>query len=607
MFYRRLKSHNVFTRVFLLVVLLIAPCLWTSAQEAKPQSSKPATNSNLPQDGPCGDRAPSVLKIRLFIEQAKTFKDLEVSVKAVSDLSLLLWECDSQYAEAALLELQGKLKSKIEQQQDESRLPRQASAKTGEISLSKLKYLESYVLARISVHNKALAKRLANVNSLPWDEVNYAAVKSLLETGDYESASAELTKSINEGSVFGNIGLLVSLREKDPATADSLYMTYLAKLVYRSSLATEEVAEAGAYLFLGMPGDTGPPGFLQIAFVDRTPVPQFVSRNPAASDVALRAYLSLVAALLARPEQALSEKKARYALGRVLFRYIPATESGISNSFLSDLRRLSNEVTEGIKNERTYESITKAGEQNWDNLDQQIEAIEKIASTTQRDEMCIKVAYTLYSQRSYEKALKVVAIMSATDEKQKLSTVINLALALQQLEKKKFDEVQRYIENSRAGAPRSVVLLELSKALTDAGNSDDVSRTIMRAIDDARYTEGIERPLLLIKAGSMIKRSDPALAQQLLLEALDKINGVDKPFSATFETEVVFSRGVAKFRLPGVSTLNLGAVIEPFVKENPDDMATALSGLKTEKLRAEGFLAVAKYLIRNPSPRPAKQ
>ncbi|HEX8847741.1 MAG TPA: hypothetical protein VF791_24080 [Pyrinomonadaceae bacterium] len=603
MLYSSVRSFQLLSGIR---ILFFAVCFFYShAQAQRPrQNNTTSKQAASQQQSACENKKTAILQIHRFLEQAKEFRDLEAKVRATAELGSLLWQCDPAYAEAVSLELHQTLKSEIDKLQESSRATASSNLTAAgdnkdAISLSKLKYLDSYLLSRINLHSPALVKRLAKNEAVEWDDVSYYTVRTLLDEGDVKRAALELRRSIASDSSSGNMGLLVTLRRRDPTTADSLYLASLNTLAHRPLPTAREFAEAGVYLFVSNLANDNQSGMLVLSSVDGTFIPQFAMRHPAASDEVVKVYLSSVAALLAQPIESIGEKKARYALGRVLLPYIPQTETGLLAAFLRGVQRLAAEVTEGIKNDRAYQSLTNAAGQKWDNLDQQLEGIQRIPLTEQRDELCVMLAHSLYSSKLYEKALKVVKLMSLSETRDKLETFLKLAIAHQHLGQKQLPEAQQIAFSVVPGPERSVFWINLAQTLRTNGDDLGAAQFIVQAVADARRSIGSERPLLLLKAAGAIKATDPLFARQLLLEAFDNINTLEKWRSPKWEAEALAHRAILKFPLAGVKDISFTSVLGPFVKDDPKEIELAITELKSEQLRVEGFLMLAKQLLSN--------
>ncbi len=63
----------------------------------------------------------------------------------------------------------------------------------------------------------------------------------------------------------------------------------------------------------------------------------------------------------------------------------------------------------------------------------------------------------------------------------------------------------------------------------------------------------------------------------------------------------VAHKAILGFPLLGVSNISFAKALEPFVRDNPTEIGPAITELKNEQLRTEGFLMLAKYLLANPT------
>lgn len=594
----------------LLLSAICGPHVGARAQGPRQQTKPPRPQTAVSeQKSGCPSKRKAVLQIRAYIEQAKAFQDLEAKVRGASELSSLIWPCDPPYAESVFLELHQTLKGEIKRQQEAREAAGLAGPAMGHkdaVPLGKLKYLHSNLLARINLHNPSLLRRLAKNEDVAWADVNYFTAKNLLGEGDVGRAVAELRNSVESGDA--DVSLLLTLRRHDRGAADSLYLAHLNKLARRGAPTARQLAEAGAYLFASNAVNDNSPVWLVMASVDGTPVPHFAARHPAASERALRAYLGLVASVLAQPSESIGEKKALYALARVLMPYLPQSEPELLAAFLSGSQRLAAEVTEGVKNDRTYEILAKSANQSWDNLDRQLEGIEKIPLSAQRDELYVMLAHSLYTSKLYEKALKVADRMSPSETRRGLESALKLALADQHLSRKELPEAQKVGFGMTPGRERAIFWLNYARAVRDAGDEQAATQSIIQAATDARRGEGSERPLLLLKAAGAVRASDPLLAEQWRAEAFGYINGFERWRAPTWDTEAVARRATLKFTLAGSGGASLNTLLEPFVKDDPAAAESWVAELKSEQLRTDGLLVLAKNLLAGAGrPAPAKQ
>lgn|GEM_PF-6574450 len=586
-----------------LAVLILVACFSHATAQAQKKgleskTSKPVVSVKVTA---CVTKKEALAQIKEFIEQARKFQDLGVKVRAAGELGLLLWPCEWRYAETTLLELHKELRSEIERRQDTPRTTTSNNPSAGDdaVSVGRLTYLDGYIISRINLHDRALVTKLAKTEAINWEDVRYSTIRTLFEQGDFKRGADELSKSLASVPKNPDLTLLLSLRERDPATADAIYSAYLSSLRGRPSPTAREFLEAGSYLFVSNnTGDNQSVG-LVLASVDGTFVPQFAMKHPAASDNAVQLYLSLVATLLQQPSESLSEKKARYALGRVLFPFVSPSRPELIASFLASLQRLTREVTDGIKNDRVYESLGNEAKQNWDNIDQQLDLIEKIALTDQRDEFCVMFAHALYSSKLYEKALEVVKLMSSSETADKLETITRLAIGHRYISKKQFSEAEHVGFSVKPGPERSVFWLNLAEAFRSNGDDLRAVQLILQAIADARISNGSERTILLLKAADDVKVADPLLSKQLVFEALSNVNAVDKWRAPKWGVEAVAHRATLRFSLVGVKGLDFTSVLTPFVKDNPAEIKSAVMELRSEQLRMEGFLVLGKQLLAN--------
>jgi hypothetical protein len=578
--------------------LLLCSSSNASAQKSK---SPPATTSVAKPTAFCRKNTTAFPKIRLLIEKSKRFQDLESRIRGVAELSFLLWQCDSSGAEAFFEELHQMLRNEIAKRQPTSKLPRAYSATKAESdseqpTLAKLRYLNGYLLSFIYRRNPELAKRLASSDEVGWDEVSYDTVKGLLDSGDTKKAAAELRNSIDSGLAYGIASQLLRLRQVDPTTADSLFLAYLDNLTHRSQSA-EEVMQAGVYLFVGNVPLADYPGLLEMSFQDHTPVPRFVTRQPGATDITIRAYLGLVSMLLSQPVEDLKEKKARYALGRVLLMQVPQNETELMAAFQRGLQKLAIEVTDSLKNDQIYQSMSSSANESLNNLDQQLEGIQKIPSTDKRDELCIMLANSLYSRKHPADALRVVGLMSLSKTRSQLETTIMSAIAFDLLKHEQLLGARQMTEKIAAGPERSLLLLKLAEAFREGNDADVAAQLMAQAIGDARKADGAERGLLLIKAAGVVMDQDLLFAKQLLLEATDSINTTERWRAPLWETGVVAHGAILRFRFGGAEGISFTPLIEPLVKKDPNQMEVFIGSLKSEKLQVEGFVLLGKYLI----------
>lgn len=577
-------------------------CGNANAQKTSTESqAKPGSRTTTKPRAFCRNNVAVFQKIRLLIEQAKRFQDLEPRTRGVAELSSLLWQCDPFGAETYFQDLHQMLKSEIAKQQPTSKLTQSNSKRSSEeesaqLSLPKLRYLNGYLLSLVYRRNPELAKRLAANDEAVWSEIRYDTVKAFLDNGDTREAAAELRRSIDSGTTYGLASQLVSLRQKDPATADLLFLAYLDQLAHRPLLA-DEITQAGVYLFVGSTPLPDFPGLLEISYLDHTPVPRFTARLPGVTDNSVRAYLGLVSLLLSQPVEDLPEKKARYVLGRVLLPQVQQSDTGLQLAFQRGLQKLSLEVADTLKNEQLYRSIANSSNDAPVNLDQQLEGIQKISSTDQRDELCAMLANSLYSRKHPAEALKVVKLMSLSETRSQLETTMMSAIAFDLIEHQQPDQAREMIDGIAAGPERSLLFLALAKVLRDGNDAAAAEQLVARAVADARKSDGPKRGLLLIKAAGFLIEQNLLFAEQLYLEGVESLNAAERWRAPSWGAVAIAHGAILRFRFGGADGISFTALIEPLVKKDFEQMEVSISSLKSEQLRFEGFLVLSKHLL----------
>jgi hypothetical protein len=74
-----------------------------------------------------------------------------------------------------------------------------------------------------------------------------------------------------------------------------------------------------------------------------------------------------------------------------------------------------------------------------------------------------------------------------------------------------------------------------------------------------------------------------------------------------WDAEAVARRATLKFTLAGSGGASLVTLLEPFVKDDPTAAESWIAELKSEQLRTDGLLVLAKNLLaRADRPAPAK-
>lgn len=589
--------------LFSLFVLFCSSVI--NAQKVLATAEKPSVSKNTASDNSvCSkDKFAALSRIRGYLSQIKGFEDVESKVRSAAEIGSMIWECDPILTRNLFIELNKQLKSEIEGLAEVNKSEKELISKPANnrniALLSKLKDLRFYLIALTKKHDRELAKQFSNeLNGSELADVEYWKAKSLLESKNKEEIARAALKALAD-PLSPNIEILYKIRTNDVQLADSVYLQVLKNLSRNNSLTSRGASNMGIYVFVSSPpSDDSPDGTVFSYSAGGVLIVALNEKHPQASPEAINLYLSFVADFLLSPVTDERERNARYALGRTLLPHAQQVSPQMVLAFNRGLQYLSPGVSPALLNEAVYSQARNTKTQNWDNLEANLEGVQNIPDANKRDELASLLANSFYSSKDYDKALRAINIITDLEKKNALEKIVRLAVASELIKSNDFYEARKLGEKIPPGIESAIFWFRYAKKLREKEDIVEANQAITQAVRDARRDNTSKLPILLLNIAKEIRETDFGWSGQLLIESLTNLDKFENWQNPKWQTEIEVKGRKIVFRYSNYNeVMTFKEAIEPFIKNQPENLEPLLGNLKSERLRAEAYVLLAKTLL----------
>jgi hypothetical protein len=466
--------------------------------------------------------------------------------------------------------------------------------------------LQQVVLRYLARHDPKLAKSWFEEQTA--DAGDARAARQLDFAVDLaRDGSASSARSFAEQAVESNFSrldlrmllvLLHRLRLRDQAAADSLFVQALGKLVLQPRVSADDLLLIGNYLFIN-DADADPDNlrYTQIR-IDNLYFPVgILGERTGLSRQVVGAYLQAALTILTRQLSGGNEVQfpKRYeAVARMLSlkaqKYAPefvSAFSGLARDFsLSEVRDVPRPDKE------TAEKLI-----DYDNAYAELEKLQG----TDRDERCLQLAATAYSQNDLDTALKLANLLTAQAQKERVRDLIDFRRANNQLEKGLEASVPEIA--AKLGSYELSMILHLGLAALELKNKRVAAALprLQTLVTDIRANKPAARALYLLSAVRLLAETDPTLALQALNDAARAFNDSTMSVSELSRrehlTKIRIGKATGSFSVD-TKAVQFGVLSEPLLalyRKSPQETVAVAMNIKNER-----------YWARRSSPLPKK-
>lgn len=541
-----------------------------------------------------------------LVDSALLLKNVELKVETLGRLADILWIRDESGARQ-LFQRTFDLLSAIEPA-DPNNSTSKSEESSSKMPPGKLVGLYVRFFARLSKHDK------------DWKDQLFKAAPEFLRTPgvtrNQDLSTANLLLNEKERKAFDFIEaatidpspgladslqlveLLLRSRLIDAKQADRLFLGLLRQLEHQSANA-DDLLTIGNYLFSGRPVN-GAEDKVMISpvYVGRTAFHADIAYDRLGnSSEAIDAYLRTSASILSRPtsdEAVLLQNRA------AAFLLLPK-----ARRFATDLVPVLVNLSTGIDPTKTNSVEARASETTQADPQTPESVLEKLSSIKdplQRDEYCLRMISAFYSRADFKSAEVLVSKMSSSDIREKLSSVISTALAIDSIRSGDLDSAQRLTSNLSTSKDKSFLSFAIADRLIEKGDLQTARIAVDNGLADARRTEGSTKASLLMLGTELVYRMDFVTGSSVLLEALKVIDSLepdqDDPLRFDRFTRVKVGAQSATFstEISGFKPGSVSATLKMPLSQDPSGTLRLIFQMKNEFVRSSAILASASEL-----------
>lgn len=578
-------------------VLLTSSCL---AVNLSAQTSRPPDQTNLARDGAVAlsalsgaDRESVFYRIRGMVEDISSFQSPAVKADGLSRMADIIWRQDEPYTRALFNKALG------------------LTDVTGDDKGSKaLSHLRRDIIARIARHDAGWAELLIDEVLARADERQGAAERrelnvetaKRLQADDPKLAADFASRSLQGGVSPEFVWLLKSLRQRDEAAANRLFMGALGQFAQLPAADPNAFAMFGTYIFTSPKLDAGgDPSSVMITRVGDVGVVDITADLPNVPPSLVQAYLRTAVGLLRRPTPDARQRKTAYALAHLL---MPKARK-FAPDLAAPLGALLAELSAGVPAAMTQEAaFTYINKNTVETPEQVMSSAERLPDAESRDIAYLDVAFHAWLRKDFATAQVASGKIENKDARARLETLIEFGRGAAKLKDggRHLPEAAEIAERLSPGVERAVLYLGVSERAFRNKNSVLAGEAAARARTAALSLTDPRRPHLLLLAASQLARHDLVAAEAAFNEGIKGFNASDgrAPAGPALEQKVQVGELVESFPLavPGLDLSFNKAFRSVLTVASVDGGISRARELKSEQLRMSAFVALADELLK---------
>ena len=569
----------------------------TLPQDGFPQRSSqnkrrpPSKSASAPGDETVElQRMRALSRVRGLADRALSFRDVEAKVQTLIRIGDSLWEHDEASARQLFLTAYDVLKGvRPAEKRGE------AASDEGKLTADKLLDLRSEVIARLSRHDDALARRLINSSAdADREAMNQRAAMGLV-ADDPAKAVVFAERSLSNGGAAEMIGFLLRLRRQNAAMADELFVKTLGRLAAGPPVGGNDLMTLGVYLFTSpvMDSSLEERGAYAMQTVGGELVVNLSVDRPGVPRALVRAYLTAAVQILARPVRDPRQQKLYYISGYQLLPKAQRHAPDLAPQLLSAMRALVPDLPPALQREEAFAPLKPRSEYTFDDT---LREIDEIPDDAPRDLRCVMVAHGLYNRGDFDRAGVVAERVKEAATRTQLLNIINYGQAATALKGGDTAPAEATAGKLEPGVERAVLWIQIARAHAKRGDAARLPAILSAALEDARRVEDARRPFLILTVAGESAPVDPATASQALSEAVKIFNAGEGRRVSWYRT---IEAGGRKFYFPliGFEGHSITPVIRQLFAADPEGVEAAVLTLKDERILGDALGVLAGCLL----------
>lgn len=530
------------------------------------------------------------LRLHSFADAILGFQDKTAKPLALARLADLTWQEEEAYSRKLF-------KAALD--------CTSASADTPVKEATILRGLRRSVISLIRRHDVEWAKELLKVERDPASERmedNFAVAYDALAKDPANAVTfAEL--SLRDGVFPYMSSFLRTLRLRDEAAANALFVKALDSLLQMNQVDGNELLHLGTYVFTSPLIDVNDSGSPPEAVVQRgignLLVYDITADRPGVSLQLIRAYLGAAGLILANSRFLDNQQRhTYYVASRLLLPKAEKFAPELIGVFASAMAQLSGAVPAELTDDSTFAKFEpKTGQ----TLDQKFKEIDKLPLELQRNEKYFFLFHALWSKGDLANARTTAERITDLEVRPKLRALVDFKTAVSLLEQTQpsAGEAEKIAAQLPADIERAVLWLAIGALHVKAADKEATLNAVSSSLNTTRKLKDARQPLLFLSAASQFCSVDPTLAATALSETVRAFNAqTSEPADPVFE-EVTVGHVKLYFALRAKGfEFRMSPNLRAVTLCDLEGTLSTVTDLRSEAIKSEAFVVIATATLR---------
>jgi len=587
-------------------LLLPLLCNSVGAYQAPTSQDKQSALDPSEENERIRQRMSLVYRTQRIADGASKFQDFEVKALTLIRLADMLWECEPEYAQRTFIGTYDDLKSLAPSENETTT----ASAETRE-RRARIGYLSSVLIATLARHDPASANRMKVIGAYNESDTTLKNLKLnsalYLLTSDDTAKAIEVAKQALNGEISKEAASIVyflkTLRPKDGATSDRLFMLAVARLAAQPVVDAKALMILGTYVFADPQEDgLGDEQSMRIQYtkIYKYLVVNLASPGPGVPVSVINGYLNAAVDILSRANYSPYQRPYFYIIGYQIAPQVLQYAPELLPKLRLAMSSLSSDVPPEMMNPSTYAPLGRKSEEP--NLEGLTDYVEKMSDERLRDPTYFRITHGLFYKGDMANARRMTDRIRDLSLKARLINLITYCEAIKEIGEDHLPSASELVTKMAPGVESALAWLEVGNAYALKGFRSMARDAINAALKSSESADQ-SGPYIYLMAASLIGQFDKLDAMQLLrvsVKGFNKTDGNPQSMSDLWRQEVRASNVSRRFSLPRkLPNDNLRSIFSSLAVHDPQEILEAGLSLRRERLASEALLGLAAATIKD--------
>jgi TonB family protein len=434
---------------------------------------------------------------------------------------------------------------------------------------------------------------------------NIRTALSLLEE-DSVVATQFAERSIKGGIASGFLDFVLTLRKQDEAEANRLFLQALNHLSQQPAVNIAEFHLLGLYLFTAP--DLIDSDYHKVTLVDQILVPNITAERAGVPKTLVRAYLATAADVLWRMTPDAEQRKHSYALCYMLW---PKSKT-VAPDLTAKLEAVMAALAPEVPAELTKDSAYRYTNQPPTTIDEKLANAENRPDQEGRDIAYLEIALQAWRKGDFTTARVAQGRLSDLEASQRLAVIIDFGDGAWAIKQKDADlsRAEAMANRLPQGIERSILVQAIAKFQGKGRDKHLTEETVDKALKAARSMSDSRRPFLLLAAAAQFADLKSPAVHSALAEAVKDFNAFEEPSLTGLDWAQTIQIGPMNARFPlDVADVHFSfsEAFRSVALADPEAAMARADELRSENLRAQGFVEVGRAFLDRVEPKERKQ